>query len=456
MLDETTDRLVDFALGVRFKDLPDRVIDEARRRWIDAVGCAIGALDEPAPEIARRVARNALVSSGSALFGGGRSTLDLAAFSNGVHIRYLDCNDTYLSLEPAHPSDNWAAVAAVGEHVNANGEGWIAAAAVAYEIQCRLCDSASIRARGWDHTTYGSLSTALASARLLGLSRDQAKHALGIAGTTSAALRLTRAGELSMWKGCAFAHAARNGVFAATLAEAGMTGPAPLFSGDMGFYQQISGPFRLNKLGGLTADEWMLPKTSIKFVPAEYHSQSAIAAAFELRKRIGDPKRIVGIEIATFKTAVEIIGKDPEKWRPRTRETADHSLPYCTAVALVDGEITARQFSQARLSDPALLDLVARTKVIEDPKLTAGYPSGIPNRIKVSLDDGSIHELEIAHPPGHDKNPLGDEQLEAKFRGLAEPILGGPKTDAILNRAASLPQDAKPHEIFSLIGDHGS
>lgn len=451
MSDVTTERLVDFAIGVRFKDLPDRVIDEARRRWIDAVGCAIGALAEPAPVIARRVAQTMHASQGAALFGGGRSTLDWAAFSNGVHIRYLDCNDTYLSLEPAHPSDNWAAVAAVGERVSANGEGWIAAAAVAYEIQCRLCDAASIRARGWDHTTYGSLSTALAAARLLGLSREQATHALGIAGTTSAALRLTRAGELSMWKGCAFAHAARNGVFAALLAQAGMTGPAPLFSGDMGFYQQVSGPFDLNKLGGPTADDWMLPKTSIKFVPAEYHSQSAIAAAFELRKRIGDPKRIVEIEIATFKTAVEIIGKDPEKWRPRTRETADHSLPYCTAVALVDGEITARQFSADRLSDPALLDLVARTKVIEDPKLTPGYPSGIPNRIKVTLDDGSIHDLEIAHPPGHDKNPLSDAQLEAKFRGLAEPIVGGSKTDAVWGRAVRLPEDSTPHELFALV-----
>ena len=143
----------------------------------------------------------------------------------------------------------------------------------------------------------------------------------------------------------------------------------------------------------------MLPKTSIKFVPAEYHSQSAIAAAFELRRQIGDPERIREIEIATFRTAVEIIGKDPEKWRPKTRETADHSLPYCTAVALVDGEITAEQFTPERLRDPALLDLVARTSVVEDPKLTAGYPAGIPNRVTVTLDDGTKLVDEVAFPP---------------------------------------------------------
>src|SRR5262249_17869086 len=158
------------------------------------------------------------------------------------------------------------------------------------------CDAASIRARGWDHTTYGSLSTSLAVARLFGLSHEQAVHALGIAGTTGTALRLTRAGELSMWKGCAFAHAARNGVFAATLAAAGLTGPAPLFEGEMGFFQQVSGPFSLFKLGGPKSVDWMLVRTSIKFVPAEYHSQSAIAAAFALRPQIGDPSRIRDIE----------------------------------------------------------------------------------------------------------------------------------------------------------------
>jgi 2-methylcitrate dehydratase len=195
----------------------------------------------------------------------------------------------------------------------------------------------------------------------------------------------------------------------------------------------------------------MLPKTSIKFVPAEYHSQSAIAAALELRPQIGDPARIRAIEIATFRTAVEIIGKDPEKWRPRTRETADHSLPYCTAVALVDGAVSAEQFRAERLADPALLDLVARTTVVEDPALTAGYPAGIPNRVRVLLDDGRTLVSEVAFPPGHDKNPLTDAQLEAKFRGLVEPALGADRATAIWNRLSKLDEDPRPHEAIALL-----
>ena len=451
MPETLADRLADFALKTRFEDLPSTVVDEARRRLLDAFACAAGALAEPAPGIARRVASRTKGDPGAALLGGGRASADWAAFANGVHIRYLDCNDTYLSLEPAHPSDNWAAVMAAGESVGADGADWIAAAAVAYEVQCRLCDAASIRARGWDHVTYGQLSACLAAAKLLGLDHARTVHALGIAGTTSAALRLTRAGELSMWKGCAFANAARNGIFAASLAAEGLTGPSPLFEGEMGFWDQVSGPFVIEQLGGPNADDWMLPKTSIKFVPAEYHSQSAIAAAFELRPQIGDPSRIRAIEIATFRAAVEIIGKDPEKWRPKTRETADHSLPYCTAVALVDGAITADQFSETRLNDPALLDLVARTTVIEDPDLTAGYPSGIPNRVTVTLIDGSTLVRELAHPPGHDKNPLSDAQLRAKFDGLIVPGLGSERADAIWSRLAKLETDGAPHEAVRLL-----
>ena len=452
MSETLAERLAAFALSTRFEDLPEAVVVEARRRLLDAFACAVGALDEPAPTMARRVAATMQGSPGGALFGGGRSTADWAAFANGVHIRYLDCNDTYLSLEPAHPSDNWAAVMAAGEHAGASGKDWITAAAVAYEVQCRLCDAASIRARGWDHTTYGSLSTSLAAAKLLGLTRAQTLHALGIAGTTGTALRLTRAGELSMWKGCAFAFAARNGVFAALLAREGLTGPAPLFEGDMGFCQQVSGPLPVAQLGGPTADDWMLPKTSIKFWPAEYHSQSAIAAALELRPEIGDPASIHSIEIATFRTAVEIIGQDPEKWAPKTRETADHSLPYCTVAALVDGEVTARQFTPERLADPVLLDLVKRTRVVEDSKLTAEYPAAIPNRVRVTLNDGRVLESTVRHPPGHDKNPLSDAQLRQKFDGLVVPVLGAGRAKEIWDRLAHLERDAEPHKAIPLVG----
>ena len=313
---------------------------------------------------------------------------------------------------------------------------------------------ASIRARGWDHVTYGALSTSLAASKLLGLDHARTVHALGIAGTTSAALRLTRAGELSMWKGCAFAHAARNGVFAALLAREGMTGPfAPLFEGDMGFWQQVSGPFEIAQLGGPTGSDWMLPKTSIKFVPAEYHSQSAIAAAFELRPLVGDPSRIKldrdrhvpGGRRDHRPGPREVAAQDPRDRRPQP--------------ALLHGGRPGR-WSRSRPSNSArrpaggpcaCSDLVARTTVVEDPTLTAGYPAGIPNRVTVTLDDGTTLVSEIAFPPGHDKNPLTDAQLAAKFHGLVDPVLGRGRGEAIWKRISNLESDPRPHEAVALL-----
>src|SRR5207245_6883883 len=222
-------------------------------------------------------------------------------------IRYLDYNDTYLALEPAHPSDNLAAVLAVGEVAGAGGRDLITAAVLAYEIQCRLCDAASLRQHGWDHVTYGAISSAIAACKLLKLDAEQTSHAIGMAGVANTALRQTRSGELSMWKGCAFANAARNGVFAALLAAEGLTGPAPIFEGELGFMKLLTGPFELAPLGG--GDQpFMITQTYIKFWPAEYHSQSAIDAALQLRPEGGEIRNIVAIHIHTFDHGVDMSG----------------------------------------------------------------------------------------------------------------------------------------------------
>src|SRR5262249_37460758 len=208
------------------------------------------------------------------LFGGGRSSAEWAAFVNGLLIRYLDYNDTYLSLEPAHPSDNLAAVLAASEVAGRGGRDLITAAVLAYEVQCRLCDAASLRKHGSHHAPYGAISSAVAACKLLGLDAARTTHAVGIAGVCNVALRQTRSGELSAWKGCAFANAARNGVFAALLAAEGMTGPAPIFEGDLGFMKLLTGPFELGPLAGEEGDPrpFMITETYIKFWPAEYHS----------------------------------------------------------------------------------------------------------------------------------------------------------------------------------------
>src|SRR5687768_7303001 len=183
------ERLAEFAIGLKFEDLPAAVVHEVKRRIIDSLGCALGAWRAEPCEMARSVASTFSAERGATLLGTShRVPPDWAAFANGCLVRYFDYNDTYLSKEPAHPSDNIPAALAVTEAEGASGRELILAIALAYEIQCRLCDAASLRARGWDHVTYGAFSSAIAAGRLMRLDRERMRHAIGIAGVASAAL----------------------------------------------------------------------------------------------------------------------------------------------------------------------------------------------------------------------------------------------------------------------------
>jgi 2-methylcitrate dehydratase len=371
----------------------------------------------------------------------------MATFANGTMVRYLDYNDTYLSREPAHPSDNIPAALAVSEAWRRSGRDLITAIVIGYEIQCRLCDAASLRVRGWDHVTYGAFSSALVAARLIRLAPDQVAHALGLAGVSNVALRQTRVGEISMWKASAFANAARNGVLAARLAQEGMSGPAPIFEGDKGFWKQVSGHFELGPLS--IKDGFKILETYIKYYPAEYHAQSAIDAVLEIRPRV-PIRQIESIRIKTFDAAVEIIGSGTEKWDPKTRETADHSLPYCVAVALTDGEVGLDQFSVRRLADPNLHKLMRKIQVRPDPKINSRYPKAIPNLIDITLKNGTRVSSQVDYPRGHPKNRMTDDEVERKFIALSQYYLSPKRSRQVLDRLWKLEKVGETGEVLSL------
>ena len=389
--------------------------------------------------IARRFAEAVAAPNGATLWGTAHKTLpELATFANGALVRYLDFNDTYLSKEPAHPSDNISAVLAAGESVRASGRQAIEAIAFAYETQCRLCDAAALRPRGWDHVTYGPFSSALGVAKVLKLSKAQTVQTINLAGVANVALRQTRVGDLSMWKACAFANAARNGVFAAMLARLGMTGPSPIFEGQKGFMELVSGPLDLPPFGGEREQApasgrsqsparapFKILETYIKHYPVEYHAQSAVEAALVVREELLNKEGrsalsgIAEIEIGSYDVAIEIIGRDPEKWRPATRETADHSLPYCVAAALLDGAVTVRSFDAKRLADPKLRALMQKVRVMEQEEFIGWYPKAMPTRVTVRAAGGNEYVKQADYPLGHPRNPLSDREIEEKFRSLS-------------------------------------
>lgn len=329
----------------------------------------------------------------------------------------------------------------------------IEAIVLGYEIQCRLCDAAALRPRGWDHVTYGAFSSALVAAKLWRLTEAKTIHAVGLAGTPNQALRQTRVGEISMWKAAAFANAARNGLFAVELARLGMTGPAPIFEGEKGFMRIVSGAFDLPPLS--PSGPFMIMETYIKYFPVEYHAQSAVQAALRLRERMkGGADSIDAITIRTPDVSYEIIGRDPEKWHPKTRETADHSLPYCVAVALIDGEVGMRQFAARRLVDPKLHLLIQKVRVLSDPELSAAYPGAIANIVEIEA--GGRRDVErIDHPRGHPKNPMTDEEVEEKFRRLAGRLLSKGEIEKVLGRIWSLEKVQKMGEIVGLLKARG-
>ena len=452
-------QLADYACALRFEDLSPAVVHEVKRRVIDSFGCALGAWDEEPCVIARKVASEFSAKNGSTIIGTAhKAPPDWTAFANGCCIRYFDYNDTYLSKEPAHPSDNISAALAVAESVGATGPELITAIALAYEVQCRFCDAASIRARGWDHVTYGTFSTALACARLMKLSPEKTRHATNIAGVAGAAMRQARVGELSHWKGVAFATAARHGVFSALLARAGMTGPGPIFEGQMGFEKQLG--VSLGNVGEKFAVPFpktedgpaaMILNTSIKYWPAEYHSQSAIEAALSLRRQIDQLAEVKSVTIESHDAAVDIIGSEPEKWRPATRETADHSLPYITAIALIDGEITNKQFEPERFKDPEVWKFLENVKVERNAELSAIYPGAVANIVHVDLAGGRRLTKRVDYPLGHAKNPLNDSQVEGKFFALVEPSIGQKRAGRIVDLVWKLDEAKNVDELMKAL-----
>jgi 2-methylcitrate dehydratase len=425
--DRITRLLAGYASSVVAEDLPEETAREVKRRVLDSIGVAVAGLDGDAPAAARVYAADFPDPNGATIWGSGlRANPEVTGFANGVAVRYLDFNDTYLSKEPLHPSDVIAPLMALAEWRNRRANDLLAAIATAYEISVTLCDAASLRTQGWDHVNYLGIGVACAAGDLLGLPVEAIEHAVSISAVPHAAMRETRAGELSMWKGAAAANAARNAVFATILAEKGMTGPARPFEGEMAFVRQLlhGEGFDQEVLSRLEAEAppRRILDTHIKLWPVEYHAQSAVDAALQFPDGFfREADRIKSIEIDTFEAAYQIIAKDPEKWDPKTRETADHSLQYIVVAALLDGEVTSRTFEPERFRDPRTLDILKdRVAVREDPELSGGYPEGIPNRITVTTTAGDRQVREVRHPRGHARNPMTDEELVAKYRRNVE------------------------------------
>lgn len=418
-MDATTEAIAGYVASLDGGDLTPEATAAATLRIVDAVGCAIGGLDGPPAVIARRLAAETRgTRRGATVFGSDApSSMDMAAFANAVMVRYLDFNDMYFTERGGggHPSDMLAPLLAVGEAVGASCRQLITAAVAAYEVNGTLAGQVWLRPRGWDQGLNIVAAVAMGAGKLLGLSQEQLGHALSLAVTPHVPVRQTRVGELSMWKGCATAGAARNGIFAALLAEQGMTGPPDPYEGKSGLWELVTGPFEIRFPAWETG--FAIEHAATKMHPAEYNAQAPLDLMTQLRPEI-PLAEVDSIDVDTYFLAYDEIGSQVEKWDPQTRETADHSIPYLLAVALVDGGIGRASFTRERILDPALRPLMAKIEVHHNEEFTERFPGELNCAITVRLASGKEVSGHLTHPRGHPRNPIERADLDAKYRRI--------------------------------------
>jgi len=433
-------RLAAYAAALRYQDLDATTIERVKSHVVDTLGCGIAAFDERPVRVCRDIAQS--VQGAATIIGTTRKTSpDLAAFANGAAGRYYDLNDVYVGKVTSHPSDHIAPCIAVAETERATAHDLIVAIALAYEIDCRLVDTLDLSARGWDSPVFSLPAVALSAGKLMKLDEAKLTEAVNLAINDHISMGQTRTQVLSDWKGLADGEASRNAVFAALLARGGLTGPAPIFEGRLGLFKQVSGEANVDveKFGG-AGNPFRINRCGMKAYPAVIYTQTAIVAAIAVADEVakGAPDRaaalegISSIEIATSKRGLQQTGTGREKWTPATRDTADHSMPYITACAMFDGDITNDSYASAKLKDPRILAFMQKITVAEDPALTARVGDAVPTRITAIFADGQRVSREVNDIPGFSGKPMQRPDIDRKFRGNVGKRWPREKTDAVL------------------------
>ncbi len=447
-----------FAMGLDFTDIGDGALRAAKRCLLDAVGCALGARGNSVIDALESVAATATAQRPATVFGTTiETTPDVAAFVNGSMIRLLDFSDDYFGTDESHahgdngphPSDNIGGVLAAAEVAGADGRAAILGLVIAYEVCGQLVDEVILRANGWDYTIFHAVATAAAASRLLGLSGDQTANAIRLAVVPNLAVHESRTGTLSNWKGLAGPYASRNGLFAATLAKAGITGPELAFEGVHGFMQQVKHTFSLGAWGG-DGRPFRIENTYFKSMPMRYEMQLPVQVAMELRNTV-DPVSIAKLRVFMEKKSVTSREQQPSVWRPPTPETADHSGPYLIAAALVNGFVDESSFRPESLVDPAVLQVIDTIELIEDPDYTASFPWPMQCRFEIELTTGETKTVTGENPKGHPLNPMSDDDLAAKFHEQVTPRLGPGRADQLLKTIWNVEKEPSLERLFDLM-----
>lgn len=412
-------KLAKFTSSRKYSDLSEAAIQELKIRLLDSIGTAIGALKGTPVKMIKEQIEDFGGKPLSTMIGGGKTAPDRAALYNSALVRYLDFNDSYLAKnETCHPSDNIGSVLAAAEYADKSGKDFLTALAIAYQVQCRLSDVAPVRDKGFDHTVQGAFGSAAGAAYALGMDAEKTANAIAIAGTAYNALRVTRTGNLSNWKGLAFPSTGWTSTHSAFLAMRGITGPEAIFEGNKGFKETISGDFTID---WSKEDLERVTKTIIKKFNAEIHSQATLEGLQDLMKKHRfDPAEIKSIVLNTFDVAYNIIGGGEEggKKNIRIKEEADHSLPYMMSAILLDGNLLPAQYELERIKRDDIQQLLQKVEVNEKKEYSDRFPLEMACDITITLKGGKELRIEKTDYEGFTSRPASWEFIIEKFKNL--------------------------------------
>ena len=395
--------LAEWSGALKYEDLPADVVECAKRFLYDSIGCAFGGYQTDDVRIASEVVDASGGNPQATLIGSGRkvSAID-ASFLNSLMIRALDFNDIYWKQDPSHPSDIMPAAMACGELNVKGGKDLILGIVLGHEIEMRLCEAAfpGIREVGWHHATLTAFASPFVAAKMLDLDVEATIMACGISASHSGSFGSVTAGKLTKMKNTVDPMACRSGVEGALLARAGFQGPEPIFEGREGLGHCISKEWKWDIVTDGLGDSWRILNCSMKGAPVEALIHTPLTVVLALREKYGvTADNLVECRVKTIARAAEILS-DPSKYDPKTKETADHSLPYCLAVAIADGKVTTQSFKEKRILDPALRPVLSKIKVEVEPEFEALFPRLQPCEVTIKLADGSEHTDRMDFPMG--------------------------------------------------------
>src|SRR5690348_876395 len=432
-----TAEMARWAAELRFTQLSKDAVYQAKRFLLDSLGCALGGYQQHDVKIALQVLGETAGAGPATIVGTGKKVdVVSASLANALMIRCMDYNDIYWKQDPSHPSDIFPAALACCERAKSDGRELIVGLVLGHEFECRFCEAAlpGIRERGWHHATLTAFVSPIVAGRALHLGWEQIQHAIGISASRHATLGAVTAGKLTMMKNTVDPMATQSGVLAALMAEKGYTGPEHVVDGKEGLTHCFGPEWKLNLLTDGLGESWRITQCGMKAFPTEALTHTPISAVLDLVKANDlKPDQVQKVQIRSLARAADILS-DPSKYDPRSKETADHSLPYVIAAAIVDRQVTPVQFTRRKIMDPAIRAQLKKVEVVADPEIEKVFPALQRVIVNLTTTDGRTFTKQLDYPKGDPRNPLTDQEVEEKFAALAEGVLS-PKTQKKLKDA---------------------